>query len=113
MDPGGAGQGASAAETVTAETVTAETLTTAPCKTCFVWKVTTQDVKNDKIVPLDGLPHSHFLSQKALILNHFVVILEPFFGVIFWSFLGSFFGPLFGHLFGPLLGAILGLMALV
>ena len=90
MDLGGAGQGASAAETVTAETVTAETVTTAPCKTCFVWKVTTQDVKNDKIVPLDGLPHSHFLSQKALILNHFVVMLGSFFGYFWGHFLDHF-----------------------
>ena len=37
------------------------------------------------------------LGQFKAILNHFVVILESFFGVIFWSFLGSFFGPLFGH----------------
>ena len=85
MDLVGAGQGASAAETVTAETVT-----TAPCKTCFVWKVTTQDVKNDKIVPLDGLPHSHFLSQKALILNHFVVMLGSFFGYFWGHFLDHF-----------------------
>ena len=37
-----------------------------------------------------------YLGQFKAILNHFVVILGSFFGVIFWSFLGSFFGPLFG-----------------
>ena len=34
---------------------------------------------------------------QTAILNQNVVILGPFFGIIFWSILGSFFGPLFGH----------------
>ena len=39
----------------------------------------------------------HHGGQFKAILNHFVVIMGSFFGVIFWPFLESFFGPLFGH----------------
>ena len=49
---------------------------------------------------LDRLPVNVgllYLGQFKAILNHFVVIMGSFFGVIFWSFLGLFFGSLFGN----------------